>query len=75
MEFSSQPAAKLDRQWDAHRGANGAKNFAEQREIPKQAGTAALDHFFGGAAEIDVHSVVAEVLNQSRSGPPGQNSP
>ena len=37
----------------------------EQREFAKQAGAAALDYFFGGAAEVDVHGVVAEVFDHA----------
>jgi len=39
------------------------KNFAEQIEVAEKAGAAALDDFFGRAAEIDVDGVVAEVFH------------
>ena len=55
--------AELDGERDAHGGADGAENFAEEIEIAKEAGAAALDNFFGGAAEIDVDGVVAEVFD------------
>ena len=38
-----------------------------KRKIAKQAGTAALDDFLGGAAEIDVHGVVAEIFDHAGS--------
>src|SRR5204862_6086833 len=53
--------AQLDGQWNLHGGAGGFENILKQREIAEQTGAPALDDFFGGATEIDVHSVVAEV--------------
>ncbi len=48
-----------------HGGADGAENLPEQRHVAQQAGAAALDNFFGGAAEIDVHGVVAKVFDHA----------
>src|ERR1700722_8718480 len=56
-------SAQLDRKWDANGSTNGSENLSEQWKIAQQAGTAALDDFFGGAAEIDVHGVVAEIFD------------
>ena len=66
MEFSSQPARTLIGERNFHGGADGTEDFAQQREIAKKAGAAALDDFFGGAAEVDVHGVVAEVFDHAR---------
>ena len=46
--------------------AHGFENLFEKRQIAEQAGAAALDDFFGGAAEIDVHSIVAKVFDHLR---------
>src|SRR3984893_8227943 len=57
--------ADLDGQGNLHGGANGAEDLLEQRHVAKEAGAAALDDLFGGAAEIDVDRVVAEVFDHS----------
>src|SRR5271165_171983 len=55
--------AEFDGQRNAHCGAHGAENLFESREIAEEARPAAFHHFFGGAAEIDVHGVVAQVFH------------
>jgi len=55
--------AEFDGERDTHGGAHNVKNFAEQIEVAEKAGAAALDDFFGRAAEIDVDGVVAEVFH------------
>ena len=57
--------AELDGERDFYSGADRLEDFAEQREVAEEAGAAALHDFFGGAAEVDVDGVVAEVLDHS----------
>ena len=59
--------AELDRKWDFDGSTHGFENFAEERKIAQQARAATLDDFLGGAAEIDVHGVVAEFLDHAGS--------
>ena len=66
MEFSSQPARNLMVSGIFTAARTARKICSEQRQIAQQAGAAALDNFFGGAAEIDVDGVVAEVFDHTR---------
>src|SRR2546421_5882816 len=58
--------AELDGQRNFHGGADRLENIFEKRKIAEQTGAAALDDFFGGAAEVDVHGVVAKILYHFR---------
>src|SRR5277367_3445763 len=56
-------SAKLDRERNADGGAHGAEDLLQQREVAEQAGATAFHDLLGGAAEVDVHGVVAEVFD------------
>jgi len=53
--------AELDGQRNLYGGAHGAEDLLQQRQVAQQAGAAALDYFFGRAAEIDVDRVVTKM--------------
>src|SRR3984893_15670901 len=57
--------AELDGKRNFYRGADGAEDLVEQRHVAKEVGAPALHDFFGGAAEIDVHRVVAKVFDHA----------
>src|SRR5271168_792480 len=57
-------SAQFNGERNAHGGAYRAKNLAEQIKVAEQAGAATFDDFLRGAAEVDVHGVVAEVRSE-----------
>src|SRR5579884_1995848 len=66
-DFAVIPAqAKLDREWNPDGSAHLAKDAGNQRKIAQQAGAAvALHDFFGGAAEVEVDAIEAEVFDHA----------
>ena len=55
--------AKFDGERNLYGRAHGTENFTEKVKVAEQAGAAALHDFFGRAAEIDVHGIVAQVFD------------
>jgi len=60
------PRAQLDGQRNFYRGTHRAEDLLQQRHIAQEPGSAALDDFLRRAPEIDVDSVVPEILDHAR---------
>jgi hypothetical protein len=54
------PGAHFDGQGDADRGTHAAEDDFELAEVAQQTGASALDDFFRGAAQVDVHDIEAQ---------------